>query len=42
MKFPGGNPHPLGYRNWARAFQTFSDITVMVIDSLKKSVHLAL
>ena len=35
MKFPGGSRHPLGYRNWARAFQTYLNLEVMVIHSLK-------
>lgn len=42
MKFPGGTRHPLGYRNWARASQTYLNLEVMVIHSLKQSVHLVL
>ena len=42
MKFPGENQHPLGYYNWARAFQTYLNLKMMVIHSLKQSVHLAL
>lgn len=40
MEPPGGNRHPLG--DWVRVFWTSLNLKVMVADSLKEYVHLAL
>lgn len=40
MKFPGENQHPLGYCNWARAFQTYLNLKMMVIHSYNPFIWL--